>query len=229
MENRNKLFYSIATITLTLTIFYIYNIIHFINGNEISSPWFINDIVWGKNDAIGITSITLGFLGGLLGTISIILLIFKYRWYWWIAIAGQSLTIIDSIITGVFLTAISYSSLIFLLLVINNYDIEIKEWILILIWSIFIIVGLSTYLLIFEEITLINFIDCFCAGLSIYGWFHIANEHKRGYILFILNDLLYIFVFATIGLPVVSISFLVYGIINTYCLYVISQHNMNNS
>ncbi len=229
MGSKTKLLVAISLITFTLSLFYIYNLVHFINGNAISSPWFVEGIQFSNNNFIGFTSITLGFLGGLLGTLSIIYLIFEYKWYWIMTITGQLLTIIDSIITGIFLTAISYSSLIILLVIINNYKFDIKEWMLYLIWSLFIIIGLSMYQIIYSDINIINVIDCFCAGLSIYGWFHIVNRNSRGYVLFIINDILYITIFLMIGLPVVASSFVIYGIINAYCLYELGKQKMNYS
>lgn len=218
MESKNKLLIAVSLIICSLSIFYIYNLIHFINHNPIASPWFDGGIRFGSDSMWGFLSITLGFFGGLLGTVSIVYLIFEYKWYWIMTIVGQTLTIFDSLLTGVFLTAISYSSLITLLIILNNTKINIREWVLYLVWSLFILMGLSIYWSLFHNITLINFVDCFCAGLSIYGWFHIANRNSRGYILFIFNDLLYIMIFLTIGLPVVAASFIIYGMINAYCL-----------
>lgn len=223
MKLQNKAITITSLIVVALSVFYVFNLIHFINGNNINSPWIDGGIKFNSNPFLGIASISIGFIGGLLGTVSIVYLIFEYKWYWILTIIGQSLTIVDSLITGVFLTAISYSCLIVLLVTVNNLTINIKEWILYMIWSAFVIFGLTSYAMINNEITSLNIIDCFCSGLSIYAWFHIMNQNKRDYILFIINDILYLIAFAIIGLVVVSVSFVVYGIINLYCLIELSK------
>lgn len=219
-----KVSFAVITIILILSIFLIFNITSFVNGNNISSPWIEDGIFFNKNPYLGFFSLAIGWLGGLLGTISIIYLINDYKYYWILTILGQFLTIIDSIITGVFLTAISYFSLIVLLFLINNIEkLKIKEYVLYIIWGSFIVIGLFGYWIFTNEITILNIVDCFCAGLSIYGWYHITNSGLRGYILFIINDLIYTIVFIILGLYVVSCSFVIYGIINMYCLYELTK------
>lgn len=85
-------------------------------------------------------------------------------------------------------------------------------------WTIFTLSGILGYWIFTGEVTVINIIDCFCGGLAIYGWYQITQGKPNGYVLFIINDLLYIALFAMLGLYVVTASFVIYGLINLYCL-----------
>lgn len=208
----------IISIILVLSLFYIYNLLTFINGHEIVSIWFDNNLTKNNYAFLGYISISVGWLGGLLGTVSIILLIDGFKKYWIVTIIGQSLTIIDSLITGIFLTMTSYSILIILLLVINKTNLSIKNYLLLIFWIVFTLSGMVGYLIFTGEVTMINIIDCFCGGLAIYGWYQITQDNAIGYVLFIINDLLYIVLFAILGLYVVTASFVIYGLINLYCL-----------
>ena len=75
-------------------------------------------------------------------------------------ISGQVFKIMDSIITGVFLTAISYSTLIILLASYNKGHFkDLNDLVLIIIWIFIFAVGITAYFLLNKEITYINIVD----------------------------------------------------------------------
>ncbi len=205
-------------VSLILSVFFIYNLTTFLEGSVISSPWFDNGINVDETIGVGLFSITIGWIGGTLGTLSVILLIRNIRSWYYFTITGQVLTIIDSLITGMFITSISYVIMIVLIILSLKKKITYSSYLLMimitLMWFCF---GFTFYYLT-SGISLIPIIDVIASGISFSGWILISYQKKEGYILFIINDLMYLIAFGIIGLIVTSIAFVVYMSINLYCL-----------
>lgn len=211
----------IVIIIIILTIFYFLNLYIFLEGKIIESPWFDGGISSSKNLLIGCFSLTLGWLGGTLGTISIILLIYNIEWFYTITIIGQMFTIFDSCITGLFFTSASYLMMIVIVVIsTKKANINLNKIILLAIILIWIFLGYIYYLFINPfNFYWLNNIDIIFSSLSILGWWLITKKNRAGYVLFIVNDIIYAISFLFLGLIVVSISFLVYLSINIYCLW----------
>lgn len=244
-KNKKLIAWTIAIILFLVPI-YIFNLLNFINagvgyagdGGIIHSPWFSDGITYGTDvtkTALGITSITLGWLGSTFGSLCLILLIFDFGEFYPIAVISQVFTITDSLITGMFFTAISYMVMMLLITVAVKFkSLEIKKLYLAIFTVSWIIVGVIFYLIVnsllgIESFTLLNGIDIVASSLAISGWWMITKKDKDGYILFIINDALYIIGFALIGLFVVGAGFMLYVIINSYCLFRIIKNKKEHA
>lgn len=226
--------YFLLAIVVFLSIIFIWNVLSFRYNDDyfIDSIWFddgirIDDsLFW-----LGYFSISLSYLGSLLGSIGALLVTRKDKNFIYYFILGEILIILSCAIAGLLYTIFSLSlSLIFILISYkswnNNKHKEIKMskekkifYFLLFVAYIFFWSLLNNFLFINKLDFKIKYLDIIGSALLLYSWVLLMNISKYGFILFGINDIVYLILYIYVGFYSSAASYIVYMSIDIFSYF----------